>query len=59
MNSAWDYRTLHHTDLAKGLVAASEAGADGWELVTVLDPRETVGYAFVLKQSAVTPSDAA
>ncbi|MGD9934160.1 MAG: hypothetical protein AB7T37_10620 [Dehalococcoidia bacterium] len=51
MTATWDYRIEHHMDLAKGLARLHEAGPDGWELVNVLQPRETVGYAFVLKRA--------
>lgn len=50
MPGQWEYRSLHHMDMTKGVAEAALAGADGWELITVVQPRETVGYTLVLKR---------
>jgi hypothetical protein len=52
VNLQWEYRTLHNMDVVKGIADATAAGREGWELVTVVQPTEAVGYMFVLKRQS-------
>ncbi len=53
MNEQWDYQMLHSMDVTKGIAEASTAGREGWELVTILQPAEMVGYVLILKRHAL------
>jgi hypothetical protein len=56
MNEQWDYQMLHSMDVTKGVADASAVGRKGWELVTILQPTEMVGYVLVLKRPALDPA---
>jgi hypothetical protein len=52
MQEQWAYRSLHSMDVTKGIAEATLAAADGWELISVVQPAEMVGYMLILKRHA-------
>jgi hypothetical protein len=52
MQEQWTYRSLHSMDVTKGIAEATLAAADGWELISVVQPTEMVGYVLILKRHA-------
>lgn len=55
MQEQWEYRNLHSMDVTKGVAEATLAAADGWELISVVQPTEMVGYMLILKRRSTVP----